>query len=205
MGFWDVKYKDLCEQNDIKIDLDMRYVDDKNQGLGSIPQGYRWTGEKLDFKEEWRLEDQEIGLENDKRTCQLLVSMANTIDPMIQMEGDWPSNHESGRVPMLDLQMRVVMVEEKDDNGNEVIYPQLVFTFYKKEMAAKQIMHATSAMPDKIKWENASNEMIRRINNTMRGVKDTDEEKIKVINEYMGTLKISGYKESFREKLHYLQ
>ena len=56
MGFWDVKYKDLCENNCIKKDLDLRYVDDKNQGLGSIPQGYRWTVENLDFKEEWRLD-----------------------------------------------------------------------------------------------------------------------------------------------------
>ena len=62
------------------------------------------------------------------------------------------------------------------------------------------MMQATSAMPDRIKWENAAQELIRRVNNTSRGLHNSREEKIKAINTFMKTMKLSNYPEDFRRK-----
>ena len=47
MGSWDIDFAELRDQNGVKLDLNKRYVDDKNVFLGSIPPGYRWSGNKI--------------------------------------------------------------------------------------------------------------------------------------------------------------
>ena len=68
-------------------------------------------------------------------------------------------------------------------------------------MASKYILQASTALPDRMKYQNAANELIRRINNTYRGMKDYDKEKIKVSNEFMWTMRFSGYNEGFRKQV----
>ena len=40
-GEVDREFAELCEANNVKLDLDTRYVDDKNNVMGAIPYGYR--------------------------------------------------------------------------------------------------------------------------------------------------------------------
>ena len=77
---------------------------------------------------------------------------------------------------------------------------QVSYGFYKKPMASKLILRATTALPDKMKYENAANELIRRINNTHRGMANYAAEKLEVTNAFMITLQISGYSEGFRHQ-----
>ena len=41
----------------------------------------------------------------DSRTARLIRTVANTITPMILMGEDYPTNHPSGRLPILDCEV----------------------------------------------------------------------------------------------------
>ena len=67
-------------------------------------------------------------------------------------------------------------------------------------MASKLILRSSTALPERMKHENAANELIRRINNTHRGMLNYDTEKLAVVNAFMVPLQISGYSEGFRHQ-----
>ena len=56
-----------------------------------------------------------------------------------------------------------------------------------------------SAMPEGTKRLNAVNELLRRLLNTTPGLPNTKDELTRVTNEYMITMKISGYPERYRQ------
>ena len=143
-------------------------------------------------------------MEEDKRTMLVMVDLANTLHPNIIMTGDCPSDHDDKRVPMLDL---AIFREDQVHNiklagsVEEVRIEQVCYSFYKKPMSSRYILRASTALPDRMKYENATNELIRRVNNTYRGITKYKEEKMKVVNEFMVTMKMSGYKEGFRKQV----
>ena len=67
-------------------------------------------------------------------------------------------------------------------------------------MARQTIMAATSAMPEKIKRETIVNEMLRRLSNISLGHPDTKTNTESTINDYMATMKRSGYSEKVRRE-----
>ena len=69
------------------------------------------------------------------------------------------------------------------------------YCFFKKSMARTTIMKADSAMSEKIKRETLVNELLRRLTNTTQYLPTAREENIKVTNEYMLTMRRSGYRE----------
>ena len=105
---------------------------------------------------------------------------------------------------MLDLAMFMEdQVHKIELNGEsvDVNIQQVCYTFYKKPMASKYILRASTALPERMKYQNAANELIRRVNNTYRGLEKYEEEKMKVTNAFMKTLQISGYHEAFRKQV----
>ena len=46
-------------------------------------------------------------LHDEVRTMQVIQSIANSIDEMIKITFDVPSNHDDGRVPILDVKVRI--------------------------------------------------------------------------------------------------
>ena len=64
----------------------------------------------------------------------------------------------------------------------------------------KMFLAASSAMPEKIKRETIVNEMLRRLSNISLGHPDTRENTVVAINEYMATMKQSGYSEKTRRE-----
>ena len=78
------------------------------------------------------------------------------------------------------------------------MYYQATFKFFKKPMACPTIMDANSAMPAKIKRETTSNELLRRLLNTSRGLPNSEEDMLAAVNRYMVEMRNSGYKESYR-------
>ena len=132
-----------------------------------------------------------------------MVDLANTIHKNIVMTGDCPSNHDSGRVPMLDLEifMEEVKVEIETSAGRfRINTEQIGYGFYKKPMASKLILCFLTAIPAKMKYDNAANELIRRILNMRGGMNGYKEEKRSVTDAFMVTLQISGYPEGFRHE-----
>ena len=139
--------------------------------MKAIPHGYRWTGHRIEYDWQWELEDEYKPL--DQHTVSVMVAMANSIRPAIQMEGDWGSKNEDGCIPVLDLKMRTVLVHLPRDPQTgrpEISYYQASFKFYKKPMARPTIMSAFTAMPEKMKRETTSNELMRRLLNTSQGL-----------------------------------
>ena len=59
------------------------------------------------------------------RTAELTADIANTIHPSIQVKPDYPSNHQGGMMPLLDMKIWV-------DEDNIVKYK-----YYEKDVASK--------------------------------------------------------------------
>ena len=78
----------------------------------------------------------------------VVVNMANSITTMVQFTGDCPSLNESGKMPLLDLQVWV-------DNN------KLWFEHYRKQMANPLLMMNISAMPDIMKRTALTQELVR--------------------------------------------
>ena len=119
----------------------------------------------------------------DERTAKLLTEIGNSISNFIKLTADYPSKHENGFMPLLDIQVRVV------DN-------QVDYKFYSKPMSNPYVILANSALPEQMKRNSLVQEAIRRLRNTKR---DTEwETKAAILSEFVYKMKISGYSEKFR-------
>ena len=197
MAQLDEEFLEKCEDILIHVDLNQRYVDDDDLVQPAIPQGYK-VGQAghVEFKKEWEMKDLQDDLPEDERTMNVMVDLANQINPNIVMTGDCPNKHATGRVPMLDLAifMEDVEAEVNTDIGLfRIAVEQVSYGFYKKPMASKLILRSSTAIPMKMKYENAFNELIRRVLNTKREMNGYKEEKLLVTNLFMKTLQLSGY------------
>ena len=135
----------------ISIDMYERFIDDSN--LVSEVMEPRWifckeTG-TLNFDED-RVPQNTI-MNDDKRTALVIKDVANSIHPMIQMEEDFPSNHEDYKIPILDLKCWM------DEDGI------IRFQHYEKPMASKLILSANSFLPMKQKRNIHTNECVRKL------------------------------------------
>ena len=81
--------------------LHQLYVDDNNSIMEELPLGTRLVDGMFQIVEELVEEDRLVPW--DSRTGELARELANTICPFLQMEVDYPSNHSSGWMPILDL------------------------------------------------------------------------------------------------------
>ena len=61
-------------------------------------------------------------------------------------------------------------------------------------------MKADSAMPEKIKRETLVNELLRRLLNTTQYLPDARKDSVEVTNQYMVTMKLSGYSQKIRRE-----
>ena len=151
----------------------------------------------LEYDQQWELEDERTPL--DQHTLNILVAMSNTIRPAIQMEGDCGSRNKDGCIPVLDLKMNTVLIRHPADSEEpEYTYYQVTFKFYKKPMARPTIMHAKTAMTDKMKRETTSNELMRRFLNTSQGLPNTEADMEEATNRYMIEMRNSGYSAQYR-------
>ena len=99
---WDDQFLKKLKKLGIKVELYFRYVDDIVIGLNGIHHGWMFDGRsgRMVFDE-----NREKTMPEDQWTLLQLKSIANTLDINIQMEVDTPSMNESGRLPVLDLEL----------------------------------------------------------------------------------------------------
>ena len=122
MLWWDKKYLHILQGLDLKLDFYKRYLDDGNMACKALKPGVRFVEGRLSIPPGAEAEDE--NLPADLRTGRLLRTIANSIIPMIRMVEDVPSNHNSRKLPILDLE-----VWGQDD--------QILHQFLKKSMAIK--------------------------------------------------------------------
>ena len=148
MLWWDGKFLEKLRKLGINLEQYLRYVDDSNMSAWALPPGTRLSAGKLVIQQEHVETDRLVPA--DKRMGKILKQIANEITPMIVMEEDVGSNHPSGTLPILDIEVWVV--------GN-IIYHR----FYKKPMASRIVVHARSALPTSVKTSILMEEGSRRL------------------------------------------
>ena len=113
--------------------------------------------------------------------------IANSIHPCIRVSVDFPSNHQTGRMPILDTEQWIENVEV----GN-FIKPQICHSHYSKPMASKYVTLQYSAMSCQNKISIFIADLVRIMRNV--SVQRTREERSKKVQEYLLRLQHSGYK-----------
>ena len=187
MKRWDRLYLEKAKKAGVKMKLYERYVDDSNQVAEVPPHGTKLDRETMKIVMDPN-KGQEDEKEDDERLAEVLKDIANSIMPCIQMEADWPSKNEDGKLPILDLKVWT------SNSGN------ILYTHYEKPMASKSILHTKSAHTESCKRSVHTQEVLRRIMNCSKQL-DWGGEVAPVVTEYMYRMKRAGYKENYRNSI----
>ena len=145
MMWYDNQLKTKAKEENIDILLYQRYVDDINMVIAKPP-----SAENNENKT--RIDDLEI-MNNVK-------SLGNSIHPSIQLEIDVPSQYPDNKLPILDMK---VWCGTKKDNARGSEKHIVLHEFYSKPMANKSVIHARSAMPNRMKKTILTQEMLRTL------------------------------------------
>ena len=119
MGEWDSQLLSILDENNVKVWLSARYVDDITLLLAALKLGYKWneSTRKLEYKKEWEEKDRDEDLSDNKRTMEEVKKIMNSIYPNIQATMEVPDNFPDGKMPILDLKCWV-------ENPNEPVKVQ---------------------------------------------------------------------------------
>ena len=101
----------------------------------------------------------------------------------MQVTTDCPSQHESGYLPVLDIQVKI--------QNNKIVHK-----FYKKPISSNKVIMAKSALPTNVKRASLTEGVIRRLRYTDRSLPWS--EVTEILSEYSNELRLSGYDENFR-------
>ena len=95
------------------------YVDDDFLAFEFLPPGARWcnVNRRIEVKQE--LVESDLDVEEDLRTMREISRMADSICLVLQTTYDCPSLQQSGRMPILNLQVWVERVEKEGGGGGE--------------------------------------------------------------------------------------
>ena len=100
---------------------------------------------------------------------------------------DYPNNHANGQVPMLDVSMWIEEIA-----GRRYI----VYEHFEKEMASKAVIHASSAIPFKMKRTVLTQEMLRILLHCSNMI--PWERVLGHLNNFTRKMQYSGYDQAFR-------
>ena len=108
-------------QTNIEVQLYKRNVDDTNLVVKTVPSANKQP--------------------NDKVRMETIQKILNEIHPSISVTIDFPTNYVSNRIPVLDLELWIGMVEI---DGS--MKQQILFSHYMKPMASKYLINNRSAL-----------------------------------------------------------
>ena len=187
MKRWDRLYLEKAKNAGVEMKMYERYVDDSNQVARVPPHGFKLDRERMKLVPDHN-NDGGGEKEDDERLAEILKEIANSVMPCIQMEADWPSKNEDGKLPILDLK---VWTNDKGD---------ILYTHYEKPMSSKSILHIKSAHTESCKRSVHTQEVLRRLLNCSKQL-DWESEIAPVVTEYMYRMKLAEYRESYRKSI----
>ena len=150
MLWWDRTLISRLSDLGIVARLCKRYVDDVNFATIELPVGTRYANGKLYVDEE--AVEGDMLISGDKRTMEVVKSIGNGLHPSIQLEVDCPSNHEDGKMPILDLKVWVGKIDGET---------RIIHEFYAKEVSSKAVINARSALSWQQKRTVLTQEVLR--------------------------------------------
>ena len=101
------KFRVLLKKLKVEVELLKSYVDDVTNAAKSLDKGVRFDENKMKMVRIEELVEGDKNVPDDERTMEEVKKIANTIFKCIQFTTDCPSNNQSGKVPVLDLQLYV--------------------------------------------------------------------------------------------------
>ena len=208
MGEWGLRMQKIMSENDIKCWLAACYVDDVRLVTSILEKGVRWLnkGKKFGKKDDWRVEDENEDISDEKRTARELQKAMNSIFPNIQFTLEIPEDFPEGRLPTLDFKCWIEGETEKissKENQAEVQIEarqedvkswrsRILYCFFEKDMNSPFCILEKSALPENTKFSSLSQDLVRRMLNTSERI--SQQERNNVIENFVKKLTISGYR-----------
>ena len=175
MVWWDRELKNRLRRQNIDVQLYKRYVDDTNLVAKTVPSANEQP--------------------NDKLTMETIQKIANEINPSISVTIDFPTNHVNNRMPVLDLELWIEMVEV---NGS--MKHQIMFSHYMKPMANKYLINNRSALSATTKNNVLVADLVRIMRNV--SLQCPESERQKHIQHFIKRMQFSGYHQRERVKVY---
>ena len=163
-------------------------MDDGNCKIVAIPPGSCWDEASKTIVQGMPPEN-DMRLP-DMRTAEVIRDIANSITPMLSWTADYPSAHDSLKLPVLDVQIWVT----ETDEGTLTNYE-----FYRKTMANPVSVPAESALSKSVKFSTYRQEVVRVLKNT--SIHLPWSAKAELLSELSHRMKIAGYAEGFRARV----
>ena len=171
------------------------YVDDDFLQYEFLPPGTRWCSERNRMEVMPELVVVDMEEKEDVRTMREISRMADSICPVLKTTFDCPGLQESGKMPLLNLQVWVERVE-KEGGRREW---ETVWEYYRKPCATRTLMLARSAMGDRTKRAALTQEAIQILRNCSRSL--PWDRRAFHLSDFCLRMKISGYGEKYRETI----
>ena len=184
---WDKKFIQATKDLGISLTFYSRFKDDIFVSAKNLEKGTKFKDGRLVIDDQKKLEDEDRN--DEKITMEVLQQIANQIDPMIKFTIDIPSDHEDGKLAVLDLKLKV----------NKIMKNRIDYEFYEKPTKNPKILLANSAINSSSKRTILTQECLRRIRNTKveLGVNVRN----KHLNDFMLKMKKSGYTQEYRTQI----
>ena len=107
MIWWDAQFLSLLKEAAINITLYKRFVDDSNLKGVAIRSDFGWDP---DARQLVKIEPS--NLPPDEHTASVVQQVANTVTSMLRFTTDFPSNHSSRKMSVLDICMWTIESEQ---------------------------------------------------------------------------------------------
>ena len=140
------------------------------------------------------LVESDLDDEEDLRTMREISKMADSLCPVLKTTFDCPSLQESGKMPLLNLQVWVERVQKVSGGEGEW---EVMWEYYRKPCATRTLMLARSAMSDRTKRSALTQEAIQILRNCSRSLPWA--RRAAHLSDFCLRMKISGYSENYRE------
>jgi len=141
--------------------MNKRYFDDINLAVQATPPGMRYHDGQTYVDESSVTEYGRVS--SDERTMALIKQVGNDIHPSIQLEVDYPSKHQDGKLLLLDLKVWVESREKKTE-GQVGKVSVIMYEFHSKCMASKAVINASTALSWSTKRTVLTQEVLRSPN-----------------------------------------
>ena len=197
MVWWDRQMVKKLEESGMELRMYKRYVDDINVIMNASAAGLRF--EEGNVIQDENFAQIEQNLEPDKRCILLFQSTGNSIHPFVRLEVDYPSRHEDGKLPILDLKVWIEKRTRVGDGGQGRDVQVVLHEFYYKDVASKSVINARSALPWGCKRTILTQEVLRILLNCSREL--PWKAIVAHVNHMMLRLQYSGYDRKFREEV----
>ena len=139
MLWWDKQFLIIIKEAGINVTLYKRFVDDSNIKAVAIDLNKNRDPQR---KRLINVEPVDDPIPTDKHTALVVQQIANSVTSMLRFTADFPSNHQNGKMPVLDICMWTTETESGTLSSYEL---------YSKPMANAVSISANSAISHNIK------------------------------------------------------